>query len=347
MRLCWFGFEGKTAFKRENAVARRALPLLGFEVEWHDRSSPINEAGPADVGIINTLYSEGTLRGLDQAHARFTVLGGKDVLNYTRLGVRALNYLARVPLDFLAMPYWPPEFEETWSGPQLLQWPIALAPEFCRPLAIEQDRHGLPRILLWADNPCWERKGQDLNREVLLRLQRQGLEFEVIVKSQDTQRALGYFSEISRLRVVPNWRDQENLTDLFDSSDILLHLHRGGGQEMVPMEAISRGVIPILPNAGCSTMYADEDNARLIPAHEWYPAPEWVASTTGSLDSGHGYEADVDLATEAAAQTIIGIKTHKRKAASLAVHFQKKWAVERVLRDSLERVLKATGLSAT
>ena len=254
MKIALFGSSSPTSFGTENDLWRTHFKDLGQSVRVYDRHEPLNEAPEADLAFVHPLYSEGDPYGTYRMHDHFRVVGGKDVANYSFVGPRGRKVLGSAKWDFLALPYIPPTISKGWNGPKLVHWPRGLDREITKPLSPVE--HPVPRVLLWAENACWERKGMDLNREVLVKLQEKGYRFETIIKTRFGERALNFFRDVKRKVIAVHYVDLRTVRRIYDSCDILLHLHRGGGQEMCPMEAIARGAVPVLPNAGCSLEYA-------------------------------------------------------------------------------------------
>jgi glycosyltransferase involved in cell wall biosynthesis len=106
------------------------------------------------------------------------------------------------------------------------------------------------------------RKGADLVEEVIKRVEKKlkedGNENEVclIIRSK----SLKYFDNINdkdinngkdNIVLVDKWLSNKDLVKLYDLCDICLVPSRGGGWEMNAMEAVSRGLVTLVPNAGC------------------------------------------------------------------------------------------------
>lgn len=334
MKMVWFGDVNRLSFGTENELWARSMKRAGIDTQFRSRWDPINKGGPADVAFIHTLYTEGALNGLEGAHRRFKIVGGKDVANYTRIGPKARAYLKQGDFDFLALPYIPERFLDGFDGPKIVKWPRGLDMEFTRPLKPEGKRPRLPRVLIWAENGCWERKGHDLHLQILLELQNRGYVFDTIIKTQFVRRALDYFAPLKRKYILQHYAEMKTLVNIYDGCDVLLHLHRGGGQEMVPLEAMARGCVAVLPAAGCSMDYATPNNAVLIPTTTWVPDPAWMEKTTGGADSGTGYEANVHTAIDRMEAVLDDLDAAKKGARERAPRIQERWNVDAVLRKA-------------
>lgn len=92
------------------------------------------------------------------------------------------------------------------------------------------------------------RKGADLVRRVMKRIQRKYNNVYLVVRSKKCD----YFSEI-RSTCIDSWLSDNDLVALYDSCDICLSPSRGGGFELNALEAVSRGIPTLVPNGGCFT----------------------------------------------------------------------------------------------
>lgn len=96
------------------------------------------------------------------------------------------------------------------------------------------------------------RKGADLVRRVMKRIQRKYKDVYLVVRSKKCD----YFSEIKSV-CIDSWLSDNDLVALYDSCDICLSPSRGGGFELNALEAVSRGVPTLVPNGGCFTDLMD------------------------------------------------------------------------------------------
>jgi hypothetical protein len=87
-------------------------------------------------------------------------------------------------------------------------------------------------------------------------------------------------------------------------------------------------------------LYATKKNSVQVPTHEWVPDPAWVNDTTGGMDSGVGYEANVDAAVDLLAGVLGSLSEMKAQVRAQAPDFQARWSTERTLRDSWSSVVK-------
>jgi glycosyltransferase involved in cell wall biosynthesis len=92
------------------------------------------------------------------------------------------------------------------------------------------------------------RKGADLVKNVMKRIQNKFRNVYLVVKSKNT----AYFSDIRSVNIT-SWMDNNDLRLLYDTCDICLSPSRGGGFELNALEAISRGIPTLVTNGCCFT----------------------------------------------------------------------------------------------
>ena len=144
------------------------------------------------------------------------------------------------------------------------------------------------------------RKGADLVEEVIKRVEKRlkedGNENEIclVIRSK----SLKYFENITdkdinngkdNIILVDEWLNNRELVKLYDLCSVCLVPSRGGGWEMNAMEATSRGLITLAPNAGCFLdmqeylMMVDIDKDKIVK-----PLPQ------NPVHIGNGYEMNMD-----------------------------------------------------
>ena len=96
------------------------------------------------------------------------------------------------------------------------------------------------------------RKGADLVKNVMKRLQNKFENVYLIVKSKNAV----CFSDIRSINIT-SWMDNNDLRLLYDTCDICLSPSRGGGFELNALEAISRGIPTLVTNGCCFTELID------------------------------------------------------------------------------------------
>jgi len=101
------------------------------------------------------------------------------------------------------------------------------------------------------------RKGADLVYEAMDRVQNTFPYIYLIVKTSNINDT--YINNLRKLKTieVSGWFNEDELRQLYDVCDICLVPSRGGGFELNALEAISRGLPTIVPNAACFKDYAN------------------------------------------------------------------------------------------
>lgn len=145
------------------------------------------------------------------------------------------------------------------------------------------------------------RKGADLVKEVMKRIQNKFNNVYLVVKSED----IDYFSKLSKVICLESWMSNDNLRLLYDTCDICLSPSRGGGFEMNALEAISRGVPTLVTNGGCFLDLIDYYIPIELSDKATQPLPGNVIHT------GLGYECDVDDFERKLEDVIRNLDKHK------------------------------------
>ena len=131
------------------------------------------------------------------------------------------------------------------------------------------------------------RKGADLVYEVMKKLQQKYRDLVLVVKRSNI--ADPYLARLRKLRMieVAGWLSEDDLIDLYDVCDICFVPSRGGGFELPALEALARGLITIVPNAGCFLDYANY--CITVKVAKWVPV-----FRDNPIHVGLGHEIDVD-----------------------------------------------------
>lgn len=138
------------------------------------------------------------------------------------------------------------------------------------------------------------RKGADLVERVFKRLEKRleedGNKNEVclVVRSKSFK----YFENMDskdNVILVDEWLSNKDLVKLYDICDICLVPSRGGGWEMNAMEAASRGLITLVPNAGC---FLDMKDYLLMVNIDKDKVVKPLAGNP--IHIGNGYEVDMN-----------------------------------------------------
>jgi|GEM_PF-6752208 len=336
LSVAFFGdFVSRTSFRETNDQYVLALRKLGVDVRTYGREAPLNGGDKADLLLVHPGFSAGGFNGRSHLRTKYRVIGFKDVLNYSLPGPAAEFELRNPSWDFVALNHIPPALAGARDGPKLLHWLDGIPDDYAK-TPLRETENPVARILIWADNSGFDRKGIDLDVEVLKRLQHEGLRFDVLVKSRWVNLIRGVFGGMANVSVLPHYLDRAGVRRVFDACDILLHLHRGGGLELTPMEAIARGLITVVPDAGACKEYANAVNSLLVPTHEWSPDPAMLKERAGDCDGGVGYEADLDKATERMRFALKRMHELRVSARPTARAFARRWGISRVVGRNLQ-----------
>lgn len=127
------------------------------------------------------------------------------------------------------------------------------------------------------------RKGADLVRRVIKRIQKKHKDVHLVVRSKKCD----YFSDV-RSTCIDSWLSENDLVALYDSCDICLSPSRGGGFELNALEAISRGIPTLVPNGGCFTDLMD----YFIPVDVSDKITQPLPGNT--IHTGFGCQVDMD-----------------------------------------------------
>ena len=136
------------------------------------------------------------------------------------------------------------------------------------------------------------RKGADLVKKIMERVQARHPEVKLLIKRHPglEDPYLGELRKVGHVEFA-EWLPPEDLRDLYDSCDACLVMSRGGGFELVAVEAGCRGVPTLVPEDGCFLDYCH----LLVPVRVSGHPPSLPGNP---IHTGAGWEADVDDATE-------------------------------------------------
>jgi glycosyltransferase involved in cell wall biosynthesis len=189
------------------------------------------------------------------------------------------------------------------------------------------------------------RKGADLVEKVMKRVEKKlkedGNENEVclVVRSKSFK----YFDKTEKEKergnviLVDEWLSSKNLVKLYDSCDICLVPSRGGGWEMNAMEAASRGLVTLVPNAGCFLdikdylLMVDIDKSKKVK-----PLPG------NAIHIGYGYEVDMNDFENKLLDVINNLDEHKEIFETNMYDIREKYSW-RVIVNQLDEILGRYG----
>jgi len=150
------------------------------------------------------------------------------------------------------------------------------------------------------------RKGADLVFKVMERIQRKHSNVILIVKRANVIDP--YLLQLRKLKMIEvgGWLSEEDLIDLYDTCDILLCLSRGGGFELNALEALARGLITVVPDAGCFKEYIK----YCVPVR----VTAWVRIFRDNpIHVGLGFQADVSDCVAKLEQIIDNINEYRAR----------------------------------
>jgi glycosyltransferase involved in cell wall biosynthesis len=136
------------------------------------------------------------------------------------------------------------------------------------------------------------RKGSDLVKKIMERVQARHPEVRLLIKRRpDLQDPfLGELRKVGHVEFA-EWLPPEDLRDLYDSCDACLVMSRGGGFELVSVEAGCRGIPTLVPEDGCFLDYC----RWLVPVRISGHPPSLPGNP---IHTGAGWEADWEDAAE-------------------------------------------------
>jgi glycosyltransferase involved in cell wall biosynthesis len=159
------------------------------------------------------------------------------------------------------------------------------------------------------------RKGADLVRRVMKRIQKKYNNVYLIVRSKKCD----YFSEVKSV-CIDSWLSDNDLVALYDSCDICLSPSSVGGCELNTLEAISRGIPTLVPNGGCFTDLMD----YYIPVDL---SDKTVQSLPGNtIHTGHGCQVSMDDFEDKLTDTINRLGHFKERSKSVTKEIREKYS---------------------
>lgn len=318
----------QASFNETSLTLSREFRREGLLVTMAPRFTPLSEVKGADILLAHPGWSQGEFNfGTNGTAKRFGLRGFIDVTNYSHPGPKAQFQLAHPFWDFIAVHWIPPGLEIEQEAGKVVRWDLGLPREYAAPVGPVRKR---PRIFIHAQNGGWERKGHDIHATILAEAQRRGYDFDVFVKTPFVDKVRKWFSDVRKVHVIGYYLNRTASIRLLDEMDILLHLNRGGGWEMVPMEALARGLVTLVPGEGCIPQYAN-GCSLMIETHPWTPPQRWILKDSGGCDAGIGYEVDANRALDCLYEVLNQWPRPGHKAKRNAPVFYEEWRIERVM----------------
>ena len=166
-----------------------------------------------------------------------------------------------------------------WARPPK---PISMLRDEIKQLHIKRKRNTIYVLFnIWHSGA---RKGADIFFLALNRLQSEYDNVVVVLKRKDIlDPYLGLLKHLNHIEIAADLTEDE-MIDLYDAVDMVVLTSRAGGFEMVGLEALARGKIVVVPDAGCFKEYSKY--AVTYKAYNRsiaYPQPNPV-------HTGHGWE---------------------------------------------------------
>jgi len=260
-------------------------------------------------------------------------IGGFDVADTDRLSERAANVLNEMDLIIVPSRHSKEVYERSGVKTRIEVLPHGLNDAFLSNGFVGVSRR--LNYLFWLRRRTRSifclfhlvhsgfRKGADLVYEVMSRIQKSYGNVYLVVK-----RGSGldpYLGRLLRLRSieVSGWIPYNELRLLYDLCDICLVPSRGGGFERNALEAMSRGLVTLVPNAGCFLDYAERAVrmrvARKVRVYEGNP-----------IHIGHGHEVDVGDFYDKLSDVIESLDEYRARAIRHAREVQEKYSWDKI-----------------
>ena len=176
------------------------------------------------------------------------------------------------------------------------------------------------------------RKGADLVADVWKRIRDEYENVYLIVKQADIIDPYTGLLDSERTIFIREWMTFEQLRELYDVCDILLCPSRGGGFELNALEALARGLITIVPEAG--SFLDIKKYCLTVEIEKWVPVfPD------NPIHCGLGFQASVDDMYEKLKMALDNLESFKYDFRKQRKKIQKMFSYENVVRN-LADILK-------
>lgn len=269
------------------------------EMDW-SRLSNINWDEKRSVLIHPFLYQFASYKSFMQNSRNFARLlatkhkiGGFDVADSTKISKIAVDLINKIDLIMVPSNFVKDVYINSGVTIPVEVLPHGVSDEFLCDYPIYTDNIEITKLrkmkekgsilILYFLVHSAHRKGADLVKEVMKKIQNKYKNVYLVVKSEDKD----YFSKI-RSVCIESWMSNDNLRLLYDTCDICLSPSRGGGFELNALEAASRGVPTLVTNGGC---FLDLIN-YFIPIDLSNKVTQPLPGNP--IHNGLGYEVDID-----------------------------------------------------
>lgn len=232
------------------------------EIDWSQLSS-INWNEKRNVLVHPFLYPFASAESFGRNSKNFARLlsmknkiGGFDVADSNRISGLAVELINKIDLMMV-----PSKFARSAYINSGVTIPVEILPHGVPDEFLKDDRIDISNnniinlrkmkekgniLILYFLIHSEHRKGADLVRDVMKRLQNKFKNIYLVVKGRSTP----YFSGI-RTVYISSWMNNADLVSLYDTCDICLSPSRGGGFELNALEAASRGLPTLVPKGCC------------------------------------------------------------------------------------------------
>ena len=183
-------------------------------------------------------------------------IGGFDVADSDRISKSAADLINKIDLMMVPSSFVKDVYIKSGVTIPVEVLPHGISDEFLSDNITDTDNNKIIKLrkmkekdkilILYFLIHSGHRKGADLVKKVMRRIQKKFKDVYLVVRSKNCS----YFSEI-RSVCVDSWLSDDDLVALYDSCDICLSPSRGGGFELNALEAASRGIPTLVPNGGC------------------------------------------------------------------------------------------------
>src|SRR3972149_1122799 len=232
------------------------------EIDWSQLSN-IDWNEKRSILLHPFLYPFASLDAFIQNSKNFARLlamknkiGGFDVADSDRISKPAVDLINKIDLMIVPSNFVKDTYTSSGVTIPIEVLPHGISDIFSNDNIVNTDNEKIMRVrrlrqkgkimILYFLVHSPHRKGADLVRRVMKRIQKNNSDVILVVRTKKCD----YFSEIKSI-CIDSWLSDNDLVALYDSCDICLSPSRGGGFELNALEAVSRGVPTLVPNGGC------------------------------------------------------------------------------------------------
>jgi len=318
---------------------RKRVSVRTIPEEYLDKGIPKLRSGAVVHPIMHVFLGDNEkmmpkrLKRLHRILEDGRKIGGFDVADTDRLSQAAVGVLNKMNLVVVPSRHSKECYESSGVETQIEVLPHGLNDAF-----LSNSFVGVPRrlnYLFWLRRRTKSvfclfhlahsgyRKGADLVREVMGKIQKEyGNVYLVVKRGSGLDPFLGNLLKLRSIEI-SGWIPYDELRLLYDLCDICLVPSRGGGFERNALEAMSRGLVTLVPNAGCFLDYAGKAVkvrvARKVRVYEGNP-----------IHIGHGHEVDVGDFYDKLSDVIENLDEYRARAIRHAREVQEKYSWDKI-----------------